>query len=93
MVSLTRGILLGMPQTTPALRGRYVRLRLERLDERARALGLESDAEIAARLGLDRAGISRLRSGENGPGARFIAAALAELGVPFEYLFEIAEAP
>jgi transcriptional regulator with XRE-family HTH domain len=69
-----------------------VKLRIDRLDERARALGLESDAEIAAHLGLDRAGISRLRSGESNPGERFIAAALAELGVPFEYLFEIAVA-
>lgn len=81
-----------MPPTIPALRGRYVKLRLERLDERARALGLETDAEIAAHLGLDRAGISRLRSGESNPGERFIAAALPGLGVPFEYLFEIAVA-
>ena len=69
-----------------------MRLRLERLDERAQALGLASDSQIADRLGLDRAGISRIRSGESNPGERFIAAALAELGVPFEYLFEIAEA-
>jgi transcriptional regulator with XRE-family HTH domain len=74
------------------LRGKYVRLRLEMLDERAHALGLESDSQIAERLGLDRAGISRLRSGDSNPGERFIAAAIAELGVPFEYLFEIAEA-
>jgi transcriptional regulator with XRE-family HTH domain len=81
-----------MPPTIPALRGRYVRLRLERLDERARALGLETDAQLAAHLGLDRAGISRLRSGDANPGERFIAAALGELGVPFEYLFEIVDA-
>jgi transcriptional regulator with XRE-family HTH domain len=85
-------MMLGMPQTTPVLRGRYVRLRLEKLDERARALGLETDAQIADRLGLDRAGISRLRSGDSNPGERFIAAALGELGVSFEYLFEIVEA-
>jgi len=74
------------------LRGRYVRLRLERLDERAQALGLASDSEIAAHLGLDRAVISRLRNGGSNPGERFIAAAVVELGVPFEYLFEIVEA-
>jgi transcriptional regulator with XRE-family HTH domain len=85
-------MMLRMPPTIPVLRGRYVRLRLERLDERAHALGLETDAEIAARLGLDRAGIGRLRSGESNPGERFIAAAIAELGVPFEYLFEVAVA-
>ncbi len=82
-----------MAQTIPALRGPYVRLRLDRLDERAHALGLETDMQLAAHLGLDRAGISRLRSGEANPGERFIAAALSELGVPFEYLFEIAAAP
>jgi transcriptional regulator with XRE-family HTH domain len=85
-------MLLRMPPTTPVLRGRYVRLRQERLNERARALGLETDSQIADRLGLDRAGISRIRSGESNPGERFIAAAIAELAVPFEYLFEIAEA-
>ena len=74
------------------MRGRYVRLRQERLDERAHALGLETDAQIADRLGLDRAGISRIRNGESNPGERFIAAAITELGVSFEYLFEIAEA-
>lgn len=69
-----------------------MRLRLDRLDERAHALGLETDSAIADRLGLNRAGISRLRSGDGNPGERFIAAAIAELGVSFEYLFEIAEA-
>jgi transcriptional regulator with XRE-family HTH domain len=68
-----------------------VKLRLDKLDERAHALGLETDAQIAEKLGLDRAGISRIRSGDSNPGERFIAAALGELGVPFEYLFEIAE--
>lgn len=81
-----------MPQTTPLLRGPYVRLRLDRLDERAQALGLASDAEIAELVGIDKAGISRLRSGESNPGGRFIAAAVSTLGVPFEYLFEIAQA-
>lgn len=85
-------MMLGMPQTTPMLRGRYVRLRQDRLDERAHALGLENDAQLAERLGLDRAGISRLRSGEANPGERFIAAALGVLGVSFEYLFEIVDA-
>ena len=85
-------MMLGMSQTIPALRGPYVRLRLGKLDEQAKALGLASDAEIAGRLGLDRAVISRLRSGDSNPGERFIAAAIAELGVSFEYLFEIAEA-
>lgn len=80
-----------MPATTPVMRGRYIRLRLDKLDERAHALGLESDSQIAERLGLDRAGISRLRSGDSNPGERFIAAAITELGVSFEYLFEIAE--
>lgn len=69
-----------------------MKLRLDKLDERAKALRLENDAQIADRLGLDRAGISRLRSGESNPGERFIAAAIAELGCKFEYLFEIAEA-
>lgn len=82
-----------MPPATPALRGRYVKLRQDRLDERAHALGLETDAQIADRLGLDRAGISRIRSGDSNPGERFIAAALPALGVSFEYLFEIADAP
>ena len=81
-----------MQQSTPALRGPYVRLRLDRFDERARVLDLANDSEIARKLGLDRAAISRVRSGEAQPGERFIAAAVSTLGVSFEYLFEIAQA-
>lgn len=81
-----------MPVTTPALPGPYVRLRAEPFAERAKALGLESDAQIADKLGLDRAGVYRVRDGQSNPGERFIAAAIKALDAKFEDLFEIAEA-
>jgi len=42
--------------------------------------GLDTDAAVAARLGLSQSTIMRATSGESDPGARFIAAALIAFG-------------
>ena len=81
-----------MQQATPAFRGPYVRLRPEKLDELAEERRLAGTTQIAELLGIDRASVHRVRSGESNPGERFIAAALSAFDVDFDDLFEIAEA-
>lgn len=81
-----------MQAATPALRGPFVRLRMDRFDARATALGLESDPAKAEYIGVDKATLSRLVNGGANPGERFIAACLARFGGTFEDYFEIVEA-
>lgn len=74
------------------LPGPYARLRLRRFDERTTELGLVTDLAVAERLGVSEATVNRVRNGKVVPGERFIAAAVSELGLTFEQLFEIAQA-
>lgn len=83
-----------MQQTTPALRGPFIRLRTERFDERAGELGLATDAAVAEYIGVNRSALCRIRSGEHRPGERFIAACLSsKFTNSFEWLFELGDAP
>ena len=78
-----------MQPTAPALPGPYTRLRTERFAQRVKELGLGTDLEVAERIGVSEATVNRARNGQITPSARFIAACVSGLGVPFEYLFEI----
>lgn len=61
------------------------------MDEIASARGLASDAARAAHIGVDRSTYSRVRSGEDLPGYRFIAGCLRAFpDLKFEDLFEVA---
>lgn len=81
-----------MHPTAPVLPGPYARLRTARFDARTAELGLANETQIAERLGLSLATVNRVLAGQTIPGERFIAAVVKHLGLPFEQLFEIAEA-
>ena len=81
-----------MQPTAPVLPGPYVRLRAARFDKRAAELGLANETQIADYLGLSLSTVNRVLAGQTVPGERFIAAAVSTFGLPFEELFEIAEA-
>jgi transcriptional regulator with XRE-family HTH domain len=81
-----------MQPTAPMLPGPYARLRKARFDERTAELGLDTDMAVAEHLGVAESTVNRVRNGNVIPGERFIAAAVSELGLKFEELFEIAKA-
>jgi hypothetical protein len=80
-------------QQTDEPRTEVIRLRIDQFDARARELGLASDAACAEHLGVNRATLSRIRSGEISPGERFIAACLrSRFAGSFEAIFELGAA-
>lgn len=83
--------LMPMQATTPVLRGPYIRLRKDRFKRLVTDLELPTAAAVAAHIGVDPGTLSRVLSGKDGPGARFIAACLANLKADFGDLFEIAD--
>lgn len=83
--------LMVMQATTPVLRGPYIRLRKEAFERLVTDLELPTAAAVAAHIGVDPGTLSRVLSGKDGPGERFIAACLATLDADFKELFEIAD--
>lgn len=69
--------------TTP----RGVQLNLAEFDRLTTLRGWVTDSARAQALGITSATMSRIRTGSDGPGARFIHLALAALDVPYGVLF------
>lgn len=70
---------------TTASRG--VRLNLSEFDRLTTLRGWTTDSARAGALGITTATMSRIRTGTDGPGARFIHLALSALDVPYGVLF------
>lgn len=70
-----------------------LRLKTAEFDTLARAvLGQQSDAKLAARLGVGATHYSQLRTGRRNPGSAFIAAVKTAMpNVPFEHIFEVVD--
>ena len=68
-----------------------IRLKVDAYAEWTARLKLAGDREQAARLGVSRSNLGKVRRGEIKPGEEFIAALLRASGKRFEYFFEIAE--
>lgn len=66
-----------------------LRLRADRLTRRRRLAGLQSDAVLADRMGVNRTSVTRVLSGEQQPGQRFIAALCTALAADLDELFEV----
>lgn len=64
-----------------------VEIDLDAFDRITTEMGLTSDADRARAIGMDHGIISRLRSGHNRPGPKFIARTVA-LGIPFAAVFK-----
>lgn len=79
-------IVVGMKTTHPTLR-----LRLDVIKALRETKDLESDHDLAARMGLNRSSISRVMRGVSQPGPRFIAALCTALETPMNHLFVIDE--
>ena len=67
-------------------------LRAEAFASWAAREGLATEGEQAARIGVARTTLSRVRRGDVRPSGQFIAAVLTASGSKFEELFEIAGA-
>jgi len=65
-----------------------VRVRFDQFDRLCDAKGWANDFARSRALGISHTHLSRVRSGHVGVGGKFIGAALAALGVPFEAVFE-----
>lgn len=63
-----------MPSRMPHPDRLTLTLDAELWDQTARAAGLKTEAEQAAKLGISRTHLSRIRHGHSTPGAEFIAA-------------------
>jgi len=51
--------------------------------------GLESDAKLAAAMGIDQSTVSRVTNGKQQPGPRFMAAMCLALGATLDNLFKV----
>lgn len=69
-----------------------LRLRIENLSKIRRWKGIETDAQLAAAMGIDAGNLSRVLRGNQQPGPKFIAALCHALDADLADLFEIAEA-
>lgn len=49
--------------------------------------GFTNNAQCAKALGMDRASLSKIRSGSQRPGGKFITAT-ASIGIPFDVIFK-----
>lgn len=70
----------------------HIELRTDKLTDLRRVAGLESDAELARRMGIFQSSLARVISGDSKPGIKFVAGLLEVLGGEhwFEQLFYIA---
>ncbi|MFJ4469490.1 helix-turn-helix domain-containing protein [Streptomyces sp. NPDC089424] len=65
-----------------------IRLHADRLRERAKALGDESDISIAQRTGVTASTVSRLLSGRTTPSAESLVALADAYGIPVDDLLQ-----
>lgn len=72
---------------TPSSGG--VRLDLDEFDRLTALRGWTNDSQRARALGVSTATMSRIRTGTDRPGSRFIPLALAALNVPYGVLFSM----
>lgn len=69
-----------------------IRLRVAEFLQHAKQAGLESNGDIASRLGVNQSTVWRLLNGETGPGENFIAAVLTRIpDAGFYDLFEVVD--
>ena len=67
-----------------------LRLRAEQLAKMRRLAGIETDAALAERMGVDPATVSRVLKGRNAPGPKFMAALVSCFpGFDLDDLFEV----
>lgn len=66
-----------------------LRLRTDNLAKIKRWKGIETDAQLAAAMGIDAGNLSRVLRGTQQPGPRFIAALCHALDAELDDLFEI----
>lgn len=67
-----------------------LRLRAEQLAKMRRLAGIETDAALAERMGVDPATVSRVLKGKNAPGPKFMAALVSCFpGFDLDDLFEV----
>lgn len=73
----------------------HIELRTDKLTHLRLLAGLESDAELARRMGIFQSSLSRVISGDSKPGIKFVAGLLEVLGGEhwFEQLFYIVPTP
>lgn len=65
-------------------------LRIEGLNKLRKLAKIDLDADLAARIGVDPATVSRVLGGRSAPGPKFIAGLLSEFGNEwFEDLFSV----
>jgi transcriptional regulator with XRE-family HTH domain len=67
---------------------RVVALRIDEFDRLTTARGWDSDAKRSAAMGFAQSTLSRVRTGEYEPSARFIHKVLTTLKAPYDALFE-----
>ena len=69
-----------------------LRLRTDQLEKMRRLAGIQTDAALAERMGVDPATVSRVLKGKNSPGPKFMAALVSCFpGFDLDDLFEVIE--
>lgn len=73
----------------------HIELRTDKLIDLRRVAGLELDAELARRMGINQSSLLRVIAGSSKPGIKFVAGLLHVFGGEhwFERLFVIAQDP
>ena len=67
-----------------------LRLRTDQLEKMRRLAGIQTDAALAERMGVDPATVSRVLKGKNSPGPKFMAALVSCFpGFDLDDLFEV----
>ena len=67
-----------------------LRLRTDQLTKMRRLAGIQTDAALAERMGVDPATVSRVLKGKNSPGPKFMAALVSCFpGFDLDDLFEV----
>ena len=73
----------------------FVDLKTDKLSDLRRVAGVESDAELARRMGVSQSSLMRVLRGDSKPGVKFLAGLCAVFGGEqwFEKLFIIVKEP
>ncbi|MDB5716465.1 MAG: hypothetical protein JWO15_3862 [Sphingomonadales bacterium] len=66
-----------------------LRLKSETLANYRRLAGLKTDASLALKMGIDAGNLSRVLTGKQQPGSKFIAALCGAFEARLEELFEV----